>query len=97
MDPRVIKAVQHFSQANKPIAAICHAPSCWPLPMSSAAAGFRPILPVRRTYGWRGGSTPTSTLPRPSPTATSSRHPPGRHIQAWMRQFLAVLGTKITL
>jgi protease I len=97
MDPRVIKAVQHFAQANKPIAAICHAAqllaaadvirgrklSAYP----ACAAEVRLAGGEYAEIGMDQAITDGNLVTAPAWPA----HP------AWMRQFLAVLGTKITL
>ena len=97
MDPRVIKAVQHFAQANKPIAAICHAAqllaaadvirgrkvSAYP----ACAAEVRLAGGQYAEIGMDQAVTDGNLVTAPAWPA----HP------AWMRQFLAVLGTKITL
>jgi protease I len=97
MDPRVIKAVQHFAQANKPIAAICHAAqllaaadvirgrkvSAYP----ACAAEVRLAGGEYAEIGMEQAVTDGNLVTAPAWPA----HP------AWMRQFLAVLGTRITL
>jgi protease I len=97
MDPRVIKAVQHFAQANKPIAAVCHAAqllaaadvirgrkiAAYP----ACAAEVRLAGAEYAEIGIDQAVTDGNLVTAPAWPA----HP------AWIRQFLAVLGTKITL
>ena len=97
MDPRVLKAVQHFAQANKPIAAICHAAqllaaadvirgrkvSAYP----ACAAEVRLAGGEYAEIAMEQAITDRNLVSAPAWPA----HP------AWMRQFLAVLGTRITL
>jgi protease I len=71
LDPKVIAVVRHFSEANKPIAAICHGA------LLLAAAGvisghtcsaYPACAPEVRAAG---GSTRTSRRPRLTPTGIS--------------------------
>jgi protease I len=96
-NPRVVAIVQHFAQANKPIAAICHAaqllaaadvlrgrscsayPAC--APEVKLAGGH--YVPASETFD--NAHTDGNLVTAPAWPA----HP------AWIRQFLAVLGTKI--
>lgn len=97
LNPRVIEIVRHFGEARKPIAAVCHG-----LQVLSAAG----ILKGRRCTAYpacgpdvtgAGGEfcgigvdeamTDDNLVTAPAWPA----HP------AWLRQFLAVLGTKIEL
>jgi protease I len=96
MDPRVIKAVQHFAQANKPIAAVCHGAqilaaadvirgrkvSAYPACAAEVRLAGAQYAEIAIDQAITDGNLVTA----PAWPA----HP------AWMRQFLAVLGTKIT-
>jgi PfpI family intracellular protease len=80
LDNRLIAVVRSFAEANKPIAAICHAAQ-----ILAAAGGFRPTPPVRRKYDW-----PAETMSRRRPTARSAMAisclvSPGRRIRSSWR------------
>ena len=97
LNPRVLEIVQHFAEADKPIAAICHAAqilsaagvlhgkecSCYPAvsPEVVAAGGTVPQIGVDEAY------TSGKLVTAPAWPA----HP------AWLAQFLLVLGTRIEL
>ena len=95
LDPRVLEIVRHFSGANKPIAAICHAAqllaaagvlkgrscSAYPAvgPDVNAAGGQYIDVPMTEAH------TDGNLVTAPAWPA----HP------AWLAQFLKVLGTKV--
>jgi protease I len=97
LNPRVLEIVRHFSQSDKPIAAICHAAqvlaaagvlkgkqcSCYPAvaPDVTGAGGEFVDIPVDQAH------THGKLVTAPAWPA----HP------AWISQFLKVLGTKIEL
>lgn len=97
LDARVLEIVQHFANANKPIAAICHGAqilaaagvlkgktcSCYPAvsPEVTAAGGTYPDIAIDAAY------TDGTLVTAPAWPA----HP------AWIAQFLKVLGTRIEL
>lgn len=97
LDGRVLDLVRHFAQAGKPIAAICHGPqilsaagvvagrSCTALPPVApelVAAGAKWIEP---STGFEGAHVDGNLVTAPAWPA----HP------AWIRAFLAVLGTPV--
>jgi protease I len=96
LNPRVIEFVRHFAGASKPIAAICHGPqllaaagvlhgksaSCYPACMPEVLLGGGKYIP--NSEGFDNAHTDDNLVTAPAWPA----HP------AWMRQFLAVLGTK---
>lgn len=98
LNPRVLEIVRHFSDENKPIAAICHGPqilaaagvlsgktcSCYPAvgPEVSASGGTY-ALP---SSGLDSAHTDGNLVSAPAWPA----HP------AWMRQFLELLGSTVT-
>jgi protease I len=95
MDPRVIRAVQHFAQADKPIAAICHGAQLL------AAAD---VIRGRRVSAYpacaaevrlAGGEYAEIGMDQAVTDANLVTAPAWPAHPAWMRQFLAVLGTKI--
>jgi protease I len=95
LDPRVLEIVRHFSETDKPIAAICHAAqllaaagvlqgkscSCYPAvaPDVTSAGGTFMDLPMDQAH------TCGKLVTAPAWPA----HP------AWLSQFLKVLGTRI--
>jgi protease I len=95
LNPRVLEIVRHFANANKPIAAICHAAqllaaakviqgrriSCYPACSPEVEAGGGTYA----TKGMEDAVTDGNFVTAPAWPA----HP------AWIGQFLAVLGTKI--
>lgn len=98
MDKRVLAIVRHFAESNKPIAAICHGAqllaaagvlkgkSCSAYPACAAEvelAGGQ-FIPASATF--ENAHSDGNLVTAPAWPA----HP------AWMRQFLSVLGTKIT-
>ncbi|HEY4342484.1 MAG TPA: DJ-1/PfpI family protein [Steroidobacteraceae bacterium] len=96
LDPRVIKLVQHFAQANKPIAAVCHGAQ---LLAAADVIGGRRIsaypacAPEVRRAGGEYADVPIDQAVTDGNFVTAPAWP--AH-PAWMRQFLAMLGTKIT-
>ncbi len=96
LDPRVIKVVQHFAQANKPIAAVCHGPQV--LAAADVIRGRRvsaypACAPEVRLAGAEFAQIPIDQAVTDGNLVTAPAWP--AH-PAWMRQFLAVLGTTIT-
>jgi protease I len=96
LDPRVIKAVQHFAQANKPIAAVCHGAQV--LAAADVIGGrkisaYPACAPEVRRAGAEYAEIPIDQAVTDGNFVTAPAWP--AH-PAWMRQFLAVLGTKIT-
>jgi len=98
MDKRVLAIVRHFSEANKPIAAICHGAQLL------AAAG---VLKGRSCSAYPACAAEVELAGGefvPASATFENSHTDGNLVTApawpahpeWMRQFLAVLGTKIT-
>ncbi len=97
LDKRVLEIVRHFSEANKPIAAICHAAqvlaaagvlkgkscSAYPAVGPDVTAAGGKYVELEMTQAHTDGNLVTA----PAWPA----HP------AWIAQFLKVLGTKIDL
>jgi|SRR5579884_3066907 len=95
LNPRVLEIVRHFSSAGKPIAAICHGAqvlaaagvldgktcSCYPAVSPEVTRGGGTFADIGMDEAHTCGNLVTA----PAWPA----HP------AWMRQFLAVLGTRI--
>lgn len=97
LNPRVLEMVRHFSEADKPIAAICHGAqilaaagiaagksiSCYPACSPEVAAGGGSFVDLKMDEAHTCGKLVTA----PAWPA----HP------AWLAQFLKVLGTDIKL
>jgi protease I len=97
LNPRVIEIVHHFSKANKPIAAICHAAQIL------AAAG---VLQGKKCSAYpavgpevtlAGGSYVNLGMTEAIADGNLVTAPAWPAHPAWLAKFLAVLGTKIEL
>ncbi|QEI05374.1 DJ-1/PfpI family protein [Pigmentiphaga aceris] len=97
LNPRVLEIVKHFADANKPIAAVCHGPQLL------AAAGvlkgrkssaYPACAPEVRLSGGEFVDVPIDGAYTDGNLVTAPAWP--AH-PAWIGQFLALLGTKITL
>jgi protease I len=95
LNPRVIEIVHHFSKANKPIAAICHAAQIL------AAAG---VLEGKKCSAYpavgpdvtrAGGTYVTLTMTEAVADGNLVTAPAWPAHPSWLAKFLAVLGTKI--
>ena len=99
LNPRVLAMIRHFAEAGKPIAAICHGAqllaaadvirgkkiSCYPACAHEVELAGGEYVPHASTYD--NAHTDGNFITAPAWLA----HP------AWMRQFLAKLGTRIEL
>ncbi|MGV3607580.1 MAG: DJ-1/PfpI family protein [Planctomycetaceae bacterium] len=99
MTPRVLEITRHFANSNKPLAAICHGPqiltaagvlkgkkcSAYPAVQSEVELAGGTYVPA--SAGFDNAVTDGNLVTAPAWPA----HP------AWIRQFLEVLGTKISL
>jgi protease I len=97
LDPRVIKAVQHFAKANKPIAAVCHGAqllAAADVIRGRKVSAYPACAPEVRLAGGEYADIAVEQAITDGNLVTAPAWP--AH-PAWMRQFLAVLGTKITL
>jgi protease I len=97
LNPRVIEIVRHFAKANKPIAALCHAAQVL------AAAG---VLQGKKCSAYpatgpdvtlAGGTYVNLTMTEAITDGNLVTGPAWPALPAWLAQFLAVLGTRITL
>ena len=97
LNPRVIEIVRHFSKANKPIAAICHAAQIL------AAAG---VLEGRKCSAYpavgpdvtqAGGTYVNLAMTDAIADGNLVTAPAWPAHPAWLAKFLTVLGTKIEL
>ena len=97
LNPRVIEIVQHFAQANKPIAAICHGPQIL------AAAGVIKgrtccAYPALRPELEQAGSAwvdANETFDNAHVDGNLVTAPAWPAHPAWIRAFLKVLGTPV--
>jgi deglycase len=98
LTPRVLSIVQHFSAANKPIAAICHGAQLL------TAAG---VVKGRRVSAYPACKAEVELAGGefvPASANFDNAHTDGNLVTAaawpahpaWIRQFLAVLGTPVT-
>lgn len=97
MNDRVVAIVRHFASANKPIAAICHGAqllaaagviegrkvSCYPACKAEVELAGGQFVPASDSFD--NAHTDSNLITAPAWPA----HP------AWMRQFLAALGTPV--
>jgi len=97
LNPRVIEIVRHFSKANKPIAAICHAAQIL------AAAG---VLEGKKCSAYpavgpdvtqAGGTYVNLAMTEAIADGNLVTAPAWPAHPAWLAKFLVVLGTKIEL
>ena len=97
LNPRVIEIVRHFSKANKPIAAICHAAQIL------AAAG---VLDGKKCSAYpavgpdvtqAGGTYVNLAMTEAIADGNLVTAPAWPAHPAWLAKFLTVLGTKIEL
>jgi protease I len=97
LNPRVLEIVRHFSSANKPIAAICHAPQIL------AAAG---VLKGKKCSAYpavgpdvtaAGGAYQNVSMTDAVVDGNLVTGPAWPAHPAWLAKFLAVLGTRIEL
>jgi protease I len=96
MNPKVIALVQHFARENKPIAAVCHGAQLL------AAAG---VIRGKRVSAYpacaaevklAGGDYAQIPVDQAVTDGTLVTAPAWPAHPAWLAQFLAVLGTRIT-
>jgi protease I len=97
LNPRVLEIVRHFSKANKPIAAICHAAQIL------AAAG---VIEGRKCSAYpavgpdvtqAGGTYVNLAMTEAIADGNLVTAPAWPAHPAWLAKFLTVLGTKIEL
>ena len=95
LNPKVIEIVQQFTKANKPIAAICHAPQVL------AAAG---VLKGKKCSAYpatgpdvtlAGGEYVTVPMTEDVVDGNLVTGPAWPALHSWLAKFLTVLGTKI--
>ncbi len=96
LDPRVIRTVQHFAGANKPIAAVCHGAqllAAADVIRGRKVSAYPACAPEVRLAGADYAEIPIDQAVTDGNLVTAPAWP--AH-PAWMRQFLALLGTRIT-
>jgi protease I len=95
LNPRVIEIVHHFSKANKPIAAICHAPQI--LAVAGVLDGKKcsayPATGPDVTLG--GGTYVSVAMTDAVVDGNLVTGPAWPALSAWLGKFLSVLGTRI--
>ncbi|MDP2882500.1 MAG: DJ-1/PfpI family protein [Azonexus sp.] len=97
LNPQVIACVQHFAQANKPIAAICHGAQL--LAAAGVLAGrtcsaYPACAPEVKAAGGSFADIPVDQAQVDGNLVTAPAWP--AH-PAWLAKFLQVLGTRIEL
>ena len=96
LNPNVLKAVKHFADANKPIAAVCHGPQL--LTAAGVVKGRKlnayPAVGPEVTAA--GGEFVSLGLPDAITDRNLVTGPAWTCHVEWLRQFLTMLGTKIT-
>jgi protease I len=97
LNPRVIELVQHFDQTKKPIAAICHGPQILAAAgvlKGRACIAYPAVGPECAAAGARYGEV-NATASNAVTDGNLVTAPAWPAHPAWMRQFLAVLGSRI--
>jgi protease I len=96
LNPAVLKTVRHFADANKPIAAVCHGPQI--LTAAGVVKGRRlnayPAVGPEITAA--GGEFVALGLPDAITDRNLVTGPAWTCHVEWLKQFLTLLGTKIT-
>jgi protease I len=97
LNPRVLEIVRHFSNANKPIAAICHAPQI--LATAGVLKGKKcsayPTIGPEVTAA--GGTYQNISMTEAVADGNLVSGPAWPAHPAWLAKFLTVLGTRIEL
>jgi protease I len=96
LDARVIKLVQHFAQAKKPLAAVCHGPqilAAADVIRGRKVSAYPACAPEVRLAGAEFAEIAIDQAVTDGNLVTAPAWP--AH-PAWIRQFLTVLGTTIT-
>jgi protease I len=97
LDEAVLKAVRHFAEADKPIAAICHGPQVLAAAnvlKGKSCTAYPAVGPDVTNAGGKWVSIPADQAYVDGNLVTAPAWP--AH-PAWLSQFLTVLGTKIAL
>ncbi len=94
-DPRVIKAVQHFANARKPIAAVCHGAQILAAADVIRGRTVSAYPACAAEVRLAGAHYAEINIDQAVTDANLVTAPAWPAHPAWMRQFLAVLGTPI--
>ncbi len=97
LDPRVLAIVDHFSEAGKPIAAICHGPQILTAAGALQGKACSAYPAVRPEIESGGGEfvPPNETFDNAHVDGNLVTAPAWPAHPAWIREFLRVLGTKL--
>jgi len=99
LNPHVIEIVQHFSQQNKPIAAICHGPQILAAAgvLSDRECTAYPTLQPELIAGSAKWIAPSNGLDSAHVEGNLVTAPAWPAHAAWIREFLEVLGTPVAV
>ncbi len=97
LDEKVLDVVRHFSQANKPIAAICHGPQILAAAgvLSGKSCSAYPAVSPEIKLAGGTYSPPSQDFDSALTDGLLVTAPAWPAHPAWMRQFLKVLGSTI--
>lgn len=97
LDPRVLAIAQHFAQADKPIAAICHGPQILAAAnvLKGKACSCYPAVSPEVSMSQGTYVAPSATFDNAHTDGNLVTAPAWPAHPAWMRQFLAVLGSRV--
>jgi len=97
LDSRVLEIVRHFSQANKPIAAVCHGPQILAAAGVLSGRSCSAYPAVRPEVEMNGGRfiSPSETFDNAHVDGNLVTAPAWPSHPAWMREFLRLLGTPV--
>lgn len=97
MNPRVLEIVRHFSEADKPIAAICHGPQILSAAgvLSGRSCSAYPAVAAEVTVAGGRYVAPADSMDSAHTDGNLVTAPAWPAHPAWIRQFLAVLGSSI--
>ncbi len=93
LNPRVLEIVRHFSDANKPIAAICHGPQILAAAgvLAERACSCYPAVAPEVTAGGGSYVEPAATLDSAHVDGNLVTAPAWPAHPAWMREFMKLL------
>jgi protease I len=97
LNPRVLEIVRHFSEANKPIAAICHAAQLLAAAGVLKGKSCSAYPAVEPDVTAAGGTYVEIAMDQAITSGNLVTAPAWPAHPAWISQFLKVLGTRIEL
>lgn len=99
LDPRVIEIVKHFAAANKPLAAICHGPQILATAgvLEGKSCSSYPAVQPEVTSAGGTYVQPSDDFDNAHVDGNLVTAPAWPAHPAWMRSFLAVLGTPVSV